>query len=103
MLWKTLIVVTGSQSPVVVVLSGSMEPGFYRGDILFLDMGTSPVRPGEILTKGDNNDKDDSVGQIHSADQKWLLQEHIMGRMIGYLPHVGYVTLIMNDLPVLIS
>ena len=30
------MVATNSQSPVVVVLSGSMEPGFYRGDILFL-------------------------------------------------------------------
>lgn len=31
---------------VVVVLSGSMEPGFQRGDILFLNMGTAPVRTG---------------------------------------------------------
>lgn len=36
MLWRGLMVATNSQSPVVVVLSGSMEPGFYRGDILFL-------------------------------------------------------------------
>jgi signal peptidase I len=28
--WKGLLVVTGSESPVVVVLSGSMEPGFKR-------------------------------------------------------------------------
>jgi signal peptidase I len=28
------------------VLSGSMEPGFHRGDILFLNMGTAPVRTG---------------------------------------------------------
>ena len=34
---------------VVVVLSGSMEPGFYRGDILFLTMGTKPVRTGDIV------------------------------------------------------
>ena len=34
---------------VVVVLSGSMEPGFYRGDILFLNMGTAPIRVGEIV------------------------------------------------------
>jgi signal peptidase I len=33
---------------VVVVLSGSMEPGFQRGDILFLNMGTAPVRTGEL-------------------------------------------------------
>jgi hypothetical protein len=34
---------------VVVVLSGSMEPGFHRGDILFLNMGTAPIRTGEIV------------------------------------------------------
>ena len=32
-----------------MVLSGSMEPGFYRGDILFLNLGTNPVRTGEIV------------------------------------------------------
>lgn len=30
MIWKGLMVVTGSESPIVVVLSGSMEPAFYR-------------------------------------------------------------------------
>lgn len=34
--WKCLMLVTNCASPVVVVLSGSMEPGMYRGDILFL-------------------------------------------------------------------
>lgn len=34
---------------VVVVLSGSMEPGFQRGDILFLNMGKAPIRTGEIV------------------------------------------------------
>lgn len=29
-IWKGLMCVTGSESPVVVVLSGSMEPGFKR-------------------------------------------------------------------------
>lgn len=36
MIWKGLMVVTGSESPIVVVLSGSMEPAFFRGDLLFL-------------------------------------------------------------------
>jgi signal peptidase len=48
-IWKGLIVVTGSESPVVVVLSGSMEPGFKRGDILFLHMSKDPIRTGEIV------------------------------------------------------
>ncbi|RLM97904.1 signal peptidase complex catalytic subunit SEC11A-like [Panicum miliaceum] len=48
-IWKGLIVVTGSDSPVVVVLSGSMEPGFKRGDILFLHMSKDSIRTGEIV------------------------------------------------------
>jgi signal peptidase len=43
------MLVTGSESPVVVVLSGSMEPGLHRGDILFLNMGSKPIRAGEIV------------------------------------------------------
>ncbi|XP_048594419.1 signal peptidase complex catalytic subunit SEC11A isoform X3 [Brassica napus] len=48
-IWKALICVTGSESPVVVVLSESMEPGFQRGDILFLHMSKDPIRAGEIV------------------------------------------------------
>ena len=34
---------------IVVVLSGSMEPGYYRGDILFLYKGKAPLRAGEVV------------------------------------------------------
>ena len=46
MLWKGLMVITGSESPVVVVLSGSMRPAVDRGDILFLN---NHVRPPSLL------------------------------------------------------
>ena len=36
MFWQGLAIATNSASPIVVVLSGSMEPAFQRGDILFL-------------------------------------------------------------------
>ena len=65
MIWKGLMVVTGSESPIVVVLryivitlltvivsplSGSMEPAFYRGDLLFLTNNQEdPIRTGEIV------------------------------------------------------
>lgn len=65
MLWKGLMVVTGSESPVrvwcdachtltsslqiVVVLTGSMEPGFWRGDILFLYNPTTPMRTSDVV------------------------------------------------------
>lgn len=75
MIWKGLMVVTGSESPIVVVLrfvwffinyiannmeknhcslqfifSGSMEPAFHRGDLLFLtNYQEEPVRVGDIV------------------------------------------------------
>ncbi|KAM6351555.1 signal peptidase complex catalytic subunit SEC11A isoform X1 [Harpia harpyja] len=50
MIWKGLMVVTGSESPIVVVLSGSMEPAFHRGDLLFLtNRIEDPIRVGEIV------------------------------------------------------
>lgn len=48
-IWKTLMIVTLSESPVVVVLSGSMEPAYYRGDILFLSFLNSPIEVGEVV------------------------------------------------------
>ena len=39
----------GKLLQVVVVLSGSMEPAFYRGDILFLYMGRKPFSAGEVV------------------------------------------------------
>lgn len=41
--------ITKSESPVVVVLSGSMEPAFQRGDILFLNNQDDPIRVGEVV------------------------------------------------------
>lgn len=43
MIWKALMMYTQSESPVVVVLSGSMEPAFQRGDILYLDNNVRPL------------------------------------------------------------
>merc|ERR1711990_106605 len=48
MIWKGLMFITKAESPVVVVLSGSMEPAFYREDILFLHRGDEPFRVGEV-------------------------------------------------------
>lgn len=127
MIWKGLMVVTSSESPVVVVLSGSMEPAFYRGDILFLHMGYTPFRAGDIvvfkvedreipivhriikvhekedgqvdmLTKGDNNAVDDRG--LYASSQSWINKRHVIGRAKGYLPYIGMVTIIMNDYPI---
>lgn len=49
MVWKLLSVATNSESPIVVVLSGSMEPAFQRGDILFLHNRDKFVHVGDVV------------------------------------------------------
>ena len=49
MLWKGLSVASASSSPIVVVLSGSMEPAFQRGDLLFLWNRSPRTEVGEIV------------------------------------------------------
>ena len=36
MIYRAIMLVCGNEKPMVVVLSGSMEPGMYRSDILVL-------------------------------------------------------------------
>lgn len=49
-IWKGLSYATGSESPIVVVLSGSMEPELYRGDILMLTGARNgTLAPGDII------------------------------------------------------
>ncbi|UZJ53391.1 hypothetical protein CBS101457_002711 [Exobasidium rhododendri] len=125
-MWKGLSVLTDTESPVVVVLSGSMEPAFYRGDLLFLSMPSTQLRVGDItvykvpgaeipivhrvievhdeiksneqliLTKGDNNDADD-LGLYNGP--RWMRRRNIVGKVRGYMPYVGYVTIALNDYP----
>ncbi|KAI3431000.1 hypothetical protein D9Q98_009402 [Chlorella vulgaris] len=128
MIWKSMILATGSESPVVVVLSGSMEPGFYRGDILFLNQPKRPSQTGDIIVfntdgreipivhrvikvhqrAGNSSDidiltkGDNNWGDdrsLYPRGQLWLNPSHIMGVVVGYLPYIGQVTIVMNDYP----
>jgi len=47
-IWKALMCITGSESPVVVVLSGSMEPGFKRVSLSLFYLSKS-LNVGELL------------------------------------------------------
>ncbi|VEU19409.1 DEKNAAC100323 [Brettanomyces naardenensis] len=122
-----------SNSPMVVVLSGSMEPAFQRGDILFLwnreqylDVGDIIVykttvrdvpivhrivrehiveekgkkrttrKTQKLLTKGDNNQGDDLP--LYRYGQNYLDREKdILGSVKGYVPKVGYVTILITE------
>ncbi|KAL2022837.1 hypothetical protein VTK56DRAFT_4368 [Thermocarpiscus australiensis] len=127
MMWKGLSVIADSPSPIVVVLSGSMEPAFQRGDLLFLwnrnlfsetnvgeivvynvkgkdipivhrvvrKFGTGP--DAKLLTKGDNNAADDT--ELYARGQDYLNRKDIIGSVVGYIPFVGYVTIMLSEHP----
>ena len=48
-----------------------------------------------MLTKGDNNWGDDR--NLYPPGLKWLNRHHVLGRVVGFLPHVGMVTILLND------
>lgn len=63
---------------IVVVLSGSMEPGYYRGDILFLREPVTPVSVGDVVVFN-TGDSDipivHRVIKLHEATDATILPE----------------------------
>ena len=49
MLWAILRILTNVESPVVVVLTQSMEPAYKRGDTLFITNWDEPTVPGDVM------------------------------------------------------
>ncbi|KAM7195767.1 hypothetical protein V8F20_007337 [Naviculisporaceae sp. PSN 640] len=126
-MWKGLSIITDSPSPIVVVLSGSMEPAFQRGDLLLLwnrniqaetavgevvvynvkdkdipivhrivrKFGTGPN--AKLLTKGDNNLSDDT--ELYAKGQDFLVRKDIIGSVVGFIPYVGYITILLSEYP----
>ena len=128
MMWKGVMAFTGSESPVVVVLSGSMEPSFQRGDILFLDNRGAELGVGDIVvfkiagrdipivhrvlraqlpTEGNGNTTYLTKGDNNNIDdrnlyapgQLWLTRGEVLGVARAYIPYLGMVTILLNDYP----
>jgi signal peptidase len=53
----------------------------------------------QILTKGDANAVDDRG--LYAYGQDWLSRKDIVGKAKAFIPHVGVVTILMNDYPIL--
>lgn len=69
-MWKGLSVITDSPSPIVVVLSGSMEPAFQRGDLLFL-WNRNLLRETEVGEVVVYNVKDKDIPIVHRVVRKF--------------------------------
>ncbi|KAI1026812.1 hypothetical protein LB505_000895 [Fusarium chuoi] len=50
-----------------------------------------------LLTKGDNNLSDDT--ELYAKNQDYLVRSDIIGSVVGYMPFVGYVTILLSEYP----
>lgn len=54
--------------------------------------------PLQLLTKGDNNAADDT--ELYARGQKYLEREKdVIGSVVGFIPFVGYVTILLSEYP----
>ncbi|AFN82543.1 S26 Type I signal peptidase [Encephalitozoon romaleae SJ-2008] len=118
MIWKMFSILLNNDSPIVVVLSESMSPGFERGDILWLankdfSVGDMTVFKfgkeipcvhrcikqfgGRYLTKGDNN-LDDDVS-LYPKGRNYLTRNEVKSIVVGYIPYFGWINLWINTIP----
>ncbi|XP_077798867.1 signal peptidase complex catalytic subunit SEC11A-like isoform X2 [Macaca mulatta] len=87
MIWKGLMVITGSESPIVVLLSGSMEPAFHRGDLLFLtNRVEDPIQVGETAV-------------LRIEGRRILIVHRVLKIHEKQISCIGIGTILMNDYP----
>ncbi|CAL9730233.1 signal peptidase complex catalytic subunit Sec11p [Monosporozyma unispora] len=127
MFWETLSLVANTHSPIVVVLSGSMEPAFQRGDILFLWNRNERVSVGDVVVyevDGKNipivhrvlrehhsqtvgskqlllTKGDNNAGNdipLYAHKKTYLNRENdLVGTVKGYFPQLGYITIWVSE------
>ncbi|GAB0490188.1 hypothetical protein MMPV_001420 [Pyropia vietnamensis] len=126
-MYKSCMLITNSESPIVVVLSGSMEPAIHRGDLLLLsNRYSTPLVSGDIVVyklPGRDVPIVHRIIKVHQeygttavdiltkgdnnlpddrelyGDRKWLSREMVVGRAFAFLPRAGMLTILMNEYP----
>lgn len=62
------------------------------------EIGDYRSAPLQLLTKGDNNAADDT--ELYARGQSFLdRKKDIVGSVLGYVPFVGYVTILLSEYP----
>ncbi|XP_049566966.1 signal peptidase complex catalytic subunit SEC11A-like [Orcinus orca] len=126
--WKGLTVITGRESPVAVVLGGSTERAFHRGDFLFLASRVEdhPVGVEEIVVFRIEGREVPTVHRVLKIHEKqngpvkfltkggntvvdarglyrqgrhWLEKNDVVRTARGFVPYTGVGTILVSDYP----
>ncbi|MEE8402512.1 MAG: signal peptidase I [Candidatus Hydrothermarchaeaceae archaeon] len=112
----------GTEKPVMAVVSGSMEPAFYKGDLVVV-MGVPPesLKVGDVIvyenhfrridvvhrviaienkgphfyfyTKGDNNPESDQKSGLAPP----VINEWVGGKVVIVIPKLGWFKVVLTD------
>lgn len=77
----------------------TIKPCCWQGSLLtWSRSGTISLSSPKLLTKGDNNVADDT--ELYARSQSYLdRNEDLIGSVRGYIPAVGYVTIMLSEHP----
>ncbi|KAL1919213.1 uncharacterized protein VTP21DRAFT_1905 [Calcarisporiella thermophila] len=128
-LYKGLSLGTNCEIPLLPVPFMTMDPSIMPGDLLFVNNPSEPIDIGEIcvfklpgrdvpllhrvikvhtevktgkqfiLTKGDMNVGDDRG--LYNPGMAWIHREHVVGRVRGIIPYLGYIVVWPHRYPLL--
>ncbi|KAI2778245.1 putative signal peptidase I [Daldinia loculata] len=116
------VVVSDSMAPAFkrgdIIIISNLEHEIRIGDIPVVWFSKAPLpmvhraikilwgtRPGSrvteqlILTKGDNNEIDDVA--LYPGSRKYVYRDEIIGVVRGYVPYLGWITILLNETPYL--
>ncbi|KAG5486450.1 hypothetical protein LSCM4_07381 [Leishmania orientalis] len=124
--WRSVAWATNCEASIVVVLSGSMEPGYQRGDVLLLHHRPEhPVEVGDIIVyslpgqhipivhrvlriheRAEDHKKlyltkgDNNMNDdrfLFKQGREWVEEDMIVGKTYAYVPRIGYATILFNE------
>merc|ERR1712196_626469 len=79
---------------IVFAIEGRGTPIVHRVVTEHVNRETDKI---SLLTKGDNNAVDDRG--LYGHKQMFIGRDEVMGRVFGFLPYVGMITVLLNDYP----
>jgi signal peptidase len=122
LIYFILQIALNTQTPMVVVVSGSMEPNINKGDLLFLkgenpekiEVGDVIVYDAQGLWEGAPEDPivhrvidiDEEDGDLlfitkgdanEYKDEEPVPEDHVLGVVVGRIPYVGWIKIILTD------